>query len=73
MIFFFVLFFLQCHPQAKGLLNESFMHFDDFALIVGKDRATVSDCKTTGEMIEKLDGEVENDEVNLFENDFEDT
>ena len=55
------------------MLNESFPYFDDFALIVGKDRATGSDCRTPGEMIEELDREVENGEANLFGNNNEDT
>ena len=54
-------------------MNESFPYFDDFALIVGKDRATESDCRTPGEMIEELDREVENGEANLFGNNNEDT
>lgn len=54
-------------------MNESFPHFDDFALIIGKDNAIGSDCRTLGEMIEELNREVENGEAKIFENNFENT
>ena len=30
----------QGHPDAKGLRNKRFPHFDDLALVFGKDRAS---------------------------------
>ncbi|KAL4010676.1 hypothetical protein IC575_027687 [Cucumis melo] len=33
---------VKSHPAAKGLLNKSFVHYDELSYVFGKDRATRS-------------------------------
>ncbi|XVF50897.1 hypothetical protein PTKIN_Ptkin04bG0140200 [Pterospermum kingtungense] len=43
------------HPNAKGMRNKAFPHYDDFAIIFGKDRATGAGAKTATDAVEQLD------------------
>ncbi|XVF61311.1 hypothetical protein PTKIN_Ptkin08bG0120300 [Pterospermum kingtungense] len=57
---------VRTHSNAKGLRNKAFPHYDDFAIIFGKDRAIEAGAETATDAVEQLDEE--DDEA-----DFEDT
>ncbi|XVF72578.1 hypothetical protein PTKIN_Ptkin12aG0132200 [Pterospermum kingtungense] len=52
------------HPNAKGLKNKPFSHFDDFVIIFGRDRATRARAETAADAIE---GESDDDDEFLDE------
>ncbi|XVF46036.1 hypothetical protein PTKIN_Ptkin02bG0255900 [Pterospermum kingtungense] len=51
--------------DAKGMRNKAFPHYDDFAIIFGKDRATGVGVETTADAVDQLDEE--DDEVEFEE------
>ncbi|XVF57296.1 hypothetical protein PTKIN_Ptkin06aG0193800 [Pterospermum kingtungense] len=52
------------HPNAKGLKNKSFPHFDDFVIIFGRDRTTEIRAETT---VDAVEGERNDDDEFLDE------
>ncbi|XVF53717.1 hypothetical protein PTKIN_Ptkin05aG0120900 [Pterospermum kingtungense] len=40
------------HPNAKGLKNKPFPHFENFVIIFGRDRATGAGAETTADAVE---------------------
>ncbi|KAK7824451.1 hypothetical protein CFP56_034371 [Quercus suber] len=53
-------FFYKGHPEAKGLQNRRFPHFDDLALVFGKDRASGDRAQHAIDVTEELASGQEN-------------
>ena len=56
-IYIYIYIFLisyQGHPDAKGLRNKRFPHFDDLALVFGKDRASGDRAQHATDATEEL-------------------
>lgn len=63
---------VKSHPKAQGLYKKPFPHFDDLALVYGKDRATGIDAEDPGDAFEAIDKETEDvsfmgDDANMDE------
>ncbi|XVF71552.1 hypothetical protein PTKIN_Ptkin12aG0047200 [Pterospermum kingtungense] len=63
---------VRTHSNAKGMRNKAFPHYDDFAIIFGKDRATGAGAETAADAVEQLDEEAdEADFEETMNNDFQ--
>ncbi|XVF81134.1 hypothetical protein PTKIN_Ptkin15bG0132100 [Pterospermum kingtungense] len=49
------------HPNAKGLMNTAFPHYDDCATIFGRDRATGLGAETAGDAVEQIRDSADDD------------
>ncbi|XVF54502.1 hypothetical protein PTKIN_Ptkin05aG0185400 [Pterospermum kingtungense] len=49
------------HPNAKGLRNKAFPHYDDCATIFGRDRTTGLGAETTVDAVERIRDIIDND------------
>ncbi|XVF75126.1 hypothetical protein PTKIN_Ptkin13bG0162600 [Pterospermum kingtungense] len=61
---------VKTHSYAKGLRNKSFPHYDDFAIIFGKDRATRAGAESVADFVNAIDAADFDDFV--YADDFDD-
>uniref|UniRef100_A0A803QIX0 Myb/SANT-like domain-containing protein n=1 Tax=Cannabis sativa TaxID=3483 RepID=A0A803QIX0_CANSA len=55
------------HPNARGLRNKAFPHYDDFVAIFGQHRANGQGAKGFSETMNEIDREAENDQQYEFD------
>ncbi|XVF57243.1 hypothetical protein PTKIN_Ptkin06aG0189100 [Pterospermum kingtungense] len=56
---------VRSHPNAKGLRNKALPHYDDCAVIFGRDRATRLGAETTADAVEQIGDSVDDDLVGV--------
>ncbi|XVF39666.1 hypothetical protein PTKIN_Ptkin01aG0051600 [Pterospermum kingtungense] len=52
---------VRSHPNAKGLRNKAFPHYDDCPAIFRKDRATGLGAETAADAMEEIEGSADDD------------
>ncbi|XVF54752.1 hypothetical protein PTKIN_Ptkin05aG0206600 [Pterospermum kingtungense] len=52
---------VRSHPNAKGLRNKAFPHYDECAAIFGRDKATGLGAETAADAVEKIGDSVDDD------------
>ncbi|XP_077249542.1 uncharacterized protein LOC143889253 [Tasmannia lanceolata] len=64
---------LKSHPEAKGLRNKPFPHFEELARVFGRDVANGERSQAPEDMVEAMDNEDENNEdINVQDGGLED-
>ncbi|XP_062113924.1 uncharacterized protein At2g29880-like [Humulus lupulus] len=58
---------IKSHPNAKGLRNIAFPHYEDLVTIFGKDRANGQGAMRFSETVVEIDKEVDNDANSRFD------
>ncbi|XP_062103796.1 uncharacterized protein LOC133814909 [Humulus lupulus] len=58
---------IKSHPNAKGIRNRPFPHYEDLVTVFGKDRANGQGAMGFSETVDEIDKEVDNDANSEFD------